>query len=265
MNHEKKETTTIARNPSPPARTPHRSSGLYQSLRALLRPFWLDLKHRRAVRKYYHHADCRGFDWDWGAVHFNRIALVNLLLSEKDDPAYLEIGCASNNLFDSVHALNKVGVDPAAGGTIRETSDKFFDTNKRNFDVVFIDGLHTYEQVRRDVVNSLQCLNDGGWIAIHDMLPRNWIEHHTPDVTRSGDTWTGDVWKVAFELAQTEGLEFKILRMDFGIGVVKASKRRVALKDLSDELRDKEYAFFYENIGRLPIVEWEGAQRWLRT
>lgn len=253
-------------NTPPPAPQPaYKKFWLYVFIRHLFRPMWVDLKHKRAARKYSAHSDSRRFDWQWTTIHFNRIAVVNLLLAKKTNPAYLEIGCAGNGLFDSVHALNKVGVDPAAGGTNRETSDAFFETNKTKFDVVFIDGLHTYDQVHRDVENSLIWLNNGGWIALHDLLPRSWIEHHTPDVTRAGDAWTGDVWKVAFELAQTEGVEFKILKIDCGVGVLRVLKPGITLKDLSGELGSKEFSYFCDNLERLPIVEWEDAQEWLRS
>ncbi len=111
---------------------------------------------------------------DGAKVNFNRIALVNLLVSKKSDCAYLEIGCATNDLFNAVPALNKIGVDPQAGGTVRKTSDDFFLANETNFDVVFIDGLHTYDQVRKDVVNSIKFLNPGGWIRFTRYLPGNW-------------------------------------------------------------------------------------------
>lgn len=248
----------------PPAHHPaYKDSATYQYLRSLVKPFWATLKHRRDIRKYAHHSYSKSFDWNWESINFNRIALVNLLVSRKPDPAYLEIGCASNALFDSVPVLNKVGVDPAAGGTVRDTSDNFFETNRSQFDVVFIDGLHTYDQVRRDIVNSLKCLNNGGWIALHDMLPRTWIEHHVPIVTMPSKPWTGDVWKVAFELTQTEGVDFRLLKIDRGVGVLKVLKPHVTVPDLSRELHDKEFAYFYENIGKLPIVEWDEAYPWL--
>ena len=52
------------------------------------------------------------------------------------------------------------------------TSDEFFELNNEKFDFVFVDGLE-HDQVRRDVENALRCLNPGGYIALHDMLPRN--------------------------------------------------------------------------------------------
>lgn len=229
-----------------------------------LRPFVAAVKQRIRASRWSHHSDPRSLDWRWEAIHYNRIALVNLLLSKFDDPSYLEIGCASNGLFDSVPARDKIGVDPVSGGTVRDTSDNFFEANHAEFDVVFIDGLHTYEQCRRDVVNSLRCLKNGGWIALHDMLPRDWIEHHVPIISK-GTVWTGDVWKVAFELLQTEGLEFKILKIDHGVGVVRVVDPGATLKDLRSELRDKEFSYYYDNLNKLPITEWDDAQSWLRS
>jgi hypothetical protein len=214
------------------------------------------------LRKWAHHADSRSLDWDWEKTNYNRVAVVNLLVSNFNNPTYLEIGCGSDILFNSIPAQNKIGVDPFLGGNVRKTSDDFFKENKSRFDVVFIDGLHTYEQVRRDVINSINSLNDGGWIALHDMLPRNWMEHHLPIISHP---WTGHVWKVAFELLQTEGIEFKVLKIDFGVGVIKLVRKGVRLKDLTNELLNKEFSYYYDNISKLPIVEWHEAQDWLRS
>jgi len=230
----------------------------------VIKPFISPIKSYFLRRKYQHHADQRTLKWEWEDTNFNRIALVNLLLSRIKEPSYLEIGCASDSLFNSVPSLNKIGVDPASGGNVRKTSDEFFASNKEQFDVVFIDGLHTYEQVRRDVINSIKAINEGGgWIALHDMLPSNWIEHHVPIVTNGA--WTGDVWKVAFELSKTDGIEFKILKIDHGVGVIKVLNRNVELKDFRDELTFKEFNYYYENLNKLPIIEWEDAQVWLKT
>jgi len=236
---------------------------LYKALRYYIRPFYTPIKRRLTLRKWQHHADERTLDWDWKKTNFNRIATVNLLLARFKDPAYLEIGCASDSLFNSVPSIRKTGVDPISGGNVRKTSDDFFQANKQRFDVVFIDGLHTYEQVRRDVINSIKAINDGGWIALHDMLPRNWLEHHVPIISQGA--WTGDVWKVAFELSQTDGIEFKILKIDHGVGVIKVLNRSAELKDFREELISKEFNYYYDNLSKLPIVEWNAAQDWLRN
>jgi hypothetical protein len=235
---------------------------LFRALEYFLRPFIIRVKHRFHLKKWKHNSDDRVLDWDWSKINFNRIAVVNLLLNRSPNPCYLEIGCASDSLFNSVPVEHKVGVDPSSGGNVRETSDDFFKGNNKKFDVIFIDGLHTYEQVRRDIINSIDALNEGGWIALHDMLPRNWLEHHVPIISRGA--WTGDVWKVAFELIQTQGIEFKILKIDYGVGIIKVIKQGVQLKDLREELLHKEFAYYYDNIEKLPITEWKNAQTWLQ-
>jgi hypothetical protein len=231
----------------------------------LLRTGIKKIKRAYLQLRWGNHVDSRSLNWDWSETNFNRIAVVNLLLNKFKNPSYLEIGCASNNLFDSVPVEKKIGVDPSSGGNVRKTSDDFFKTNDINFDVIFIDGLHTYEQVRRDIINSIKSLNDngGGWIALHDMLPRNWIEHHVPIVAKGA--WTGDVWKVAFELIETKDIEFKIIKIDHGVGVIKVLNTKATLKNLKDDLLDKEFSYYYENLNKLPITDWEKAQSWLRS
>lgn len=146
---------------------------------------------------------------------------------------------------------------------MRMTSDDFFRQNNAHFDVIFIDGLHTYEQVRRDVINAIKYLNKNEWVALHDMLPRDWIEHHVPNVSK--DLWTGDVWKVALELFDTEGIYFRILKVDFGVGVFRVTKENVILKDMVADLTDKEFTYLYDNIQSLPLIDWNDAQQWLRS
>lgn len=238
-----------------------RKNPLCRAVELVTTPIYARLKQEYLIRKWSQHADPRVLDWDWTATNYNRVALINLLLSRYANPAYLEIGCATNALFDALPVRNKIGVDPVSGGTLRLTSDEFFQQNRARFDVVFIDGLHTYDQVRRDVVNSIQCLREDGWIVLHDLLPRSWIEAHVPMVTRG--EWTGDVWKVAFELAQTEGMDFRILKIDHGVGVLRLRKPAVSLTDRTGELRDARFAYYYDNLKFLPIVSWEEAQPWL--
>lgn len=244
--------------------SPQETAKPFKTLRRFLAPTRNRLKAKWLQSKYSDHAVARYFDWDWKRLHFNRIALVNLLVSQKKDCAYLEIGCELNDLFDSVAALNKVGVDPQRGGTVKKTSDEFFSTNNLTFDVVFLDGLHTYEQLRTDVINSIRFLRPGGWIALHDLLPTTWIEEHVPDVGLSAG-WTGDVWKVALELAKSDGIDFKLLKIDHGVGVLRLTKDNPTLADLGAELSDKRFAYFCEHISEFSIVEWDAAQDWLRN
>lgn len=201
------------------------------------------------------------FDWNWRKESYNRISLVNKIISEFNDCRYLEIGCASDQLFNSVPCRHKVGVDPASGGNFRGTSDDFFLQNNATFDVIFIDGLHTYKQVRKDIINSLNSVAPGGYIALHDMLPRTWIEEHTPIITEG--PWLGDVWKVAYELLATKGLEFKIVKIDYGVGVIKVIDKNAILKDFSEILTDAKFEYLHKNINKLPLVDWSEFNEWI--
>ena len=82
---------------------------------------------------------------------YNRIAFINKAISKFKDCNYLEIGVADNTTFSSIPLplRNKIGVDPSNGGTHRMTSDEFFNKNQKKFNVIFIDGLHIYEQCQR--------------------------------------------------------------------------------------------------------------------
>ena len=74
------------------------------------------------------------------------------MIENKNYKKYLEIGCHNDEVFNKI-SIEKIGVDPVSGGNFRGTSDEFFKKNKSNFDCIFIDGLHEYKQVKRDILN----------------------------------------------------------------------------------------------------------------
>lgn len=203
-------------------------------------------------RKFRAHSHPKVFNWEWNKKGFNRIAAVNHIISISGglEAKYLEIGCESNALFDSVASRNKVGVDPASGGTHRMTSDKFFADNKEVFDVVFIDGLHEYEQVHRDAVNALHSVKVGGYIAFHDFLPSSWKEHHVPRISRA---WTGNCWKLAVQLMESKGIEFVILDIDHGVGLMKKLSNKWHVPNVTEDLKAAEFDRFVTIVDKLPI------------
>ncbi len=148
----------------------------------------------------------------------DRADFLNELISRNGYRTYLEIGCWNDDCFSRITASHKVGVDPRSGGTMRLTSDDFFARNGERFDLIFIDGLHLYEQVRRDIVHSLEVLEDGGTIVLHDCVPRRCIEQYETQVTR---IWNGDVWKALVEARTWEGVDIVTCLIDFGLGVVR--------------------------------------------
>lgn len=155
--------------------------------------------------------------FDWEHVPAKRTDLILAIIAAYPCASYLEIGCQGDKNFRAIKAAHKVGVDPASGGTHRMTSDAFFAQNKEQFDCIFIDGLHTYEQARKDVINSLNCLNPRGILIMHDMLPASWEREHVP---RLYPIWNGTVWKIAYELLERFGRKFGIVMADHGVGVV---------------------------------------------
>ncbi|HEY1448014.1 MAG TPA: class I SAM-dependent methyltransferase [Caulobacteraceae bacterium] len=216
----------------------------------------LSAKHRRHKVEAF-------FDHDWSKIPFDRATVVKKLVSLTDAPRYLEIGCAENLLFDKVMAAFKVGVDPAQGGTHRMTSDAFFADNFETFDVVFIDGLHHYDQVRRDIVNALKVVRPGGWIALHDMFPRDWIEEHVPQIATS--RWTGDGWKAAFELIASTGVDFRLVAIDHGVGIIRVLNEATSLADRQAELSPLRFAWFRDHFDELPVVDWPTAEAWIES
>ena len=180
------------------------------------------LNSKRVLRLFFYYHKIFNNN-DLGDIGFdfsnkkNRKFIVQDIIDKKKYKSYLEIGCFDDALFNAVKIEYKVGVDPVTGGTVRLTSDQFFNSNKENFDCVFIDGLHTYEQVKKDIQNSLKFLNKNGIILLHDCLPNNFYEQATP---RCQFTWNGDVWKAIVECRTNKDLDVYTCYADFGIGVI---------------------------------------------
>ena len=155
-------------------------------------------------------------------------------------PRYLEIGVDTGVVFLHVRADRKVGVDPHGrvprwkwflhpntllrGSFFRTTSDRFFTAlaPEAAFDVIFVDGDHSFEQSRRDVANALEHLADDGVVLVHDCNPPNPGAASRDSADAAGGPWCGDVWKTIVELRATRpDLEVSVIDADFGVGVVR--------------------------------------------
>ena len=176
----------------------------------------------------------------------SRSVLIQKVIEYKKFESYLEIGCASNENFDKIIIKNKIGVDPNSGGTVKMKSDDFFFKNKLFFDLIFIDGLHTYEQVKKDINNSLNFLKEEGVIFVHDCLPRNIFEQAIP---RCQFRWTGDVWKAFIEVRTNKNLDSCVCYADMGLGIIIKRKNsnllKINLQDFS-KMKFKDYFYNYK-------------------
>ena len=50
------------------------------------------------------------------------------------------------------------------------TSNEFFEINNKNFDLIFVDGDHSSNQVKVDLINSWNILKSGGYLILDDYM-----------------------------------------------------------------------------------------------
>ena len=164
------------------------------------------------------------------------IRTINSLASTYQAGKYLEIGVQNGKTFFHVDMPHKVGVDPAFPfeenafsneGRLffRERSDEFFArlrediaalpavfnnaAGKPTFDIIFIDGLHTFEQSFRDFMNSQTFAHENTIWLLDDTVPSDPYSA-LPDQAMSmayrkaaklsGNPWHGDVFKTVFAI-----------------------------------------------------------------
>ncbi len=215
-----------------------------------------------------------------------RIDIIKKIIEKKNAKSYLEIGVWKGTCFLNIDAPIKIAVDPKLLIPKKERSkhhcfdmksDKFFKKKskflkKMGLDVVFIDGLHTYQQAISDFNNSFQYLNEDGVIIMHDCNPpysaaaipledlHKKVNNKEEIPGWTGD-WSGDVWKAIVHLRITRNdLEIFVLDIDWGVAVIKrgspkanlnlslASLNALSYEDLeknrSDLLNLKDFSYF---------------------
>ena len=199
---------------------------------------------------------------------------INAFKKHKATVNYLEIGVQTGLCFFKIKADKKIAVDPnfiikitkGVKAYIKNfsnfnnryfelTSDDFFSKKAQylkkigGLDVVFIDGLHLYEQVVIDIENSLKYLNEGGIILLHDcnpptetaslrgMSPAEVRDTNPPNWTGE---WNGDVWKAIMHIrTERKDVQVMVFDCDYGIGMVRKG------------IPDKTFTFSKEEISQL--------------
>ena len=135
------------------------------------------------------------------------------------------------------------------------TSDEFFSGNKDKFDCIFIDGLHHYNQVLKDIDNSLNVLNSNGIILMHDCLPQSLNAQSVP---RTEATWNGDVWKALANKRFLNNLDCYTICADQGIGVILKRDNNNPLSTKVNNFKKLTYNYYYRNHKMLMnIIEFE--------
>ena len=184
------------------------------------------------------------FNFNWNNYP-KRYEIINEIISKKIFTSYLEIGCFNDENFNKIKIDRKIGVDPISGGNIRKTSDQYFSSCKEYFDIIFIDGLHHYDQVKRDILNSLKVLKKGGVILVHDCLPNKVRDQMVP---RSHEKWNGDVWKSIVELRTKENIDTYVCFADEGLGLILKRKNKKKLNLQIKNFQKLKFSDYYKNF-----------------
>ena len=151
---------------------------------------------------------------------FQRLNALGNIISAS---TYLEIGVFQGTTFTKVDIPYKVGVDPKFQFNINDyanentifhevTSDLFFSTlasKHSEFDLIYLDGLHTFEQTFRDFCASIRYSHSNTIWLIDDTHPSSWLAANPNGLLVRGlnklfrtkdRRWMGDVFKVVFAI-----------------------------------------------------------------
>ncbi len=198
------------------------------------------------------------------------------VLRKKRKVNYFEIGVQTGFCFFKIKADKKVAIDPsfviktkkkikAYLKNFSNFNNKFFELTSDDFfaqqsdyikkiggiDVIFVDGLHLYEQTHLDIVNALKYLNKDGVILIHDCNPLTEgasIRAYTSEEAAAlspkdwAYIWNGDVWKAIVQLrSERDDLEVRVFNCDHGMGMVKPGKPDGKLSYSQQQIKDLPY------------------------
>ena len=111
------------------------------------------------------------------------------------------------------------------------------------FDVIFLDGLHTYSQTSKDITNSLKYLNPSGVIIVHDCLPKKIWNQIVP---RMYGHWNGDVWKAIVEMRTYEDLDTYTCIADHGLGLILKRKNKNILNLKINDFNKLTFSDYYK-------------------
>lgn len=163
----------------------------------------------------------------------NYVDVIYAIVNSTNCKLYLELGCQFANTTKRMIAQNRkvIGVDIKQQFNMDnffyfypETTDKFFEHFNEKPDIIFIDADHSFESVKKDFVNSIKVLNEGGIIFMHDTDPNS---QHL--LTKE---FCADSYKIVDWLKENyKDLDVMTLPADEpGLTLVKRSKDRRVLK-----------------------------------
>jgi hypothetical protein len=170
--------------------------------------------------------------------------IINYFIKKYKYKSYLEIGVKNPKTgnFNNIKIKNKIGIEPnpviTQDNILICTSDFFFIKNKLTFDLIFIDGLNIEMQVDKDILNSLNSLNDGGIIILNGCNPPS-EKHQKERINVDG---YGTVWRSFAKLRMTrEDLSMYVVDTNFGVGIImKGTQELFPINKLNYDLLEKD-------------------------
>ena len=188
---------------------------------------------------------------------------------------YMEVGCRSGQSFAPVRSktiavdpffraeINIIGKKPALH-VFQATSDDFFaqkfmERNGIRLGLSFLDGMHLYEYLLRDFMNTEAASHPDGVILMHDCVPFS-HEMTTRDLTNlPRGAWTGDVWKL-IPILQRWRPDLKLTILDCRptalVAVTNLSPGNRALQDAEAEI--------HAEFGEVDLQTW-GLERFFQS
>jgi hypothetical protein len=192
--------------------------------------------------------------------HPRRTHIINHFISLTDAQNYLEIGVRDpKKNFDRIQCDTKFSVDPGIEFKdnpvdFNMTSDTFFEQLKSDelhldpqlkFDVIYIDGLHVSDQVERDILNSLEFLNENGVLILHDCNPPSEFhqrEQYDFENSPARSFWNGTTWKAFYKARHHSDLFSICFDCDWGVAVL-SKKQYPLFNNIEGAVQNEFYEF----------------------
>jgi len=219
-------------------------------------------------------------------MKMTRTQVLNQLIKTYDYKYYLEIGLGALDNFKGVKAEYKQGVDPkyfpwfeTGGAKIGERffhgkSDDYFRLvdlfEFTKFDLIFIDGDHSYGVSGRDIFRAFGLLNPNGVIVLHDILPK------TPEEALSVKpspyaSWCGEVWRHWVEFRRFKCVQSFCVNADHGVGILKRGTNLFPLEvpgpvtlvdyitclpasDWKNAITPNDFVYMMERLGSMDVL-----------
>lgn len=125
------------------------------------------------------------------AQNFKSVIAIDPFMEGYDDADPTSYLFEFNNVYQTY--LERTGDHKNIQTIVSTSDDAIGQLNGSKYDFIYIDGLHTYEGVKKDIENYLPLVKSGGYIGGHDYTD---IVPHLVGVKRAVDEMLGEPDKV---------------------------------------------------------------------